>query len=135
MYVISLERIVAKRGEGEHRDRLFFNKSVDGVENTPEGMAELGTFLASAKVGTRKVGLIGRGMVAVAEVAEAMIEGDILAYQYHGENHESPKWQISLGFQKDVDTKNAGYAKKRTGKKSTKKSTKAKARVKTPLLS
>ena len=75
--------------------------------------------------------MVGLGQTPVADVAEGMIDGEVMAFQYHKEGYEDPKWQISLGFVSDVEHKNDVYAGK---KKEKKPASKRKPTAKRPLI-
>ena len=119
-YIPSEENLVLKLGEGDHKTKLFINKASneainDGKSfaNTPKGMKTLAKKLKSPKADKRKITMIGVGPQEIPEVISGLESGEVQAYQYHGEGHESPSWGISLGFVSDVKAKNTQYGKKR----------------------
>ena len=130
MYVPSEERLVLNRGMGTHKGKVFVNKarSGQGVENTHKGLSTLAEAALEKANDKDTMYLIGKGQTSITEVLEGMIEGDILAFQYHGEKYERPDWKINLGFITDVDAKNKGYEAKRKGKKKAKPAAKKSAK-------
>lgn len=126
MYVPSQERLALNVPKG--KDVCYINKArVDdeAVENDAPGLTTLGDdILTTSGLKKRTMYLINRGQTAMFEVAEGLIEGTIKAFQYHGENYESPQWKIHFGFLTDVDKKNAEYAANKGGKKKSQPKTK-----------
>jgi hypothetical protein len=127
MFVPSEVALTLKRGIGENFNRIFVNKARvgEGVENTPDGMAKLADALEAGNVTDCTMNLIGIGVVAIEKVVEGLRSGSLTAWQYHRDGYAEPKWQIQLGFAKEVKTKNAGYAAKKPGGKKKSKKTSA----------
>jgi hypothetical protein len=133
MYVPSEERLAFKPGENDNVGRVFVNKAPKdtGFTNDAEGMEAAAEALQSAidskdadfKSVTAKstMNLIGVGKTFLKDVIKGLTSGNLLAWQYHRDGYSEPKWQIQLGFVKDVKSKNAAYAAKKPGGKKAKK--------------